>query len=238
MNENRDISVVIPCYNHANILRRTLEGLTRQTLQPKEVVIIDDGSLDKPVEIVHEFAPRLPITYKRLEKNYGAPYARNIGAKLTSGKYIIFLDADAELIPEALELFQDALIRDPSASFAYADFLWGAKRFRGMPFSLDELKKKNYIHTSSLIKREDMVEFDETLKKFQDWDLWLTMAERGKYGAWINRVLYRIQPRHQGMSRWLPRIAYWIPWQRLGFEPKEITSYRGAELIVRRKHQI
>lgn len=233
-----DISVVIPCYNHSNILRRTLEGLVRQTLKPKEVFIVDDGSNDEPEGIVNDFKSKLNITFNKLDHNHGAPVARNTGARLASGTYIIFLDADAELMPDALETLRSELEAHPEASFAFSDFLWGTKRFRGQAFDFDELKKRNYIHTSSLIRRADMVEFDEILKKFQDWDLWLTMAERGKTGVWINRVLYRIQPRRQGMSRWLPKIAYWIPWQRLGFEPKEITHYRDAELIVRKKHRI
>jgi hypothetical protein len=89
-----------------------------------------------------------------------------------------------------------------------------------------------------LIRRTDFSGFDESLTKFQDWDLWLTMAEQGKKGVWINRELYRIEPRKQGLSRWLPRIAYMIPWQKLGYQPKEVGRYREAEAIVRQKHHI
>lgn len=238
MPESAAISVVIPCFNHANVLRRTLECLVHQTLQPREVVVIDDGSTDNPEPIVREFKDRLPLAFTRLRHNHGAPFARNEGAKLTSSPYLLFLDADAELVSSALQVFAETLHDHPESAFAYSNFLWGAKRFRGQVFNVEELKKRNYIHTSSLIRREAFTGFDETLKKFQDWDLWLTMAKHGATGVWIDRDLYRIQPRRQGMSRWLPRIAYWIPWQKLGYEPKEITYYRDAEAIVKKKHSL
>ncbi|MBI4138987.1 glycosyltransferase family 2 protein [Candidatus Uhrbacteria bacterium] len=232
------ISVIIPCFNHAYVLRRTFEGLATQTVKPQEVIVVDDGSVDQPAAIIFSFSNRLPLSFIRLEKNCGAPRARNLGAAQSHGEYLLFLDADAELVPDALETFARALTEHPDAAFAYSNFFWGAKRFRGRPFDAEELRRRNFIHTSSLIRREAFPGFDETLHKFQDWDLWLTMAERGSKGTWIDRELYRIEPRRQGMSKWLPRIAYVIPWQRLGFVPKEIANYREAERVVRQKHRI
>lgn len=238
MPENVAIAVVIPCFNHAYILRRTLEGLATQTLQPAEVVVIDDGSSDQSEPVVRDFMSRLPIAFTKLQHNHGAPFARNEGAKLTTSPFLLFLDADAALVPHALETFSKTLRNHPEADVAYSNFLWGTKRFRGRPFDAEELKRRNYIHTSSLVRRGAFPGFDESLKKFQDWDVWLTMSERGSKGVWIDEDLYRIEPRRQGISRWMPRIAYVIPWRRLGFEPKEITSYRDAEAIVRKKHGI
>jgi glycosyltransferase involved in cell wall biosynthesis len=260
MTQNHDIAVVIPCFNHANVLRRTLEALYHQTLQPKEVVVVDDGSVDNAEEVFLSFRPKrseaeeslrrgpsapsdstrddIRWEFVRFETNRGAPAARNEGARRTTSPFILFLDADAEFSPNALRQMSEALDQHPEASFAYANFLWGAKLFRGKSFDEEALKKQNYIHTSSLMRRADFPGFDETLTKFQDWDLWLTMAEQGKRGVWIDEVLYRIQPRAQGYSRWLPRIAYMIPWQKLGFQPKEVGRYRDAEAIVRKKHGI
>lgn len=233
-----DISIIIPCFNHANVLRRTLEGVSNQTVNPREVVVVDDGSSDHPETIVREFESRLSISIVRFDVNRGAPAARNEGFRRTTGAFVLFLDADAVLVPNALEMFIKTLEAHPDAAFAYSNFFWGAKRFQAQPFDGAALKRRNYIHTSSLMRRDAFPGFDETLKKFQDWDLWLTMAERGSIGVWIDRELYRIEPRKQGISRWLPRIAYMIPWSRLGFVPKEIEHYQAAEAIVRRKHRI
>jgi len=233
-----DIAIVIPCYNHADVLGRTLEALAKQTLQPAEVVVVDDGSTDNPETLARAFAARLPLRFVRFETNRGAPAARNEGARQTSAPFLLFLDADAALIPQALAAFHQTLDHHPEVDFAYSDFLWGSKLFRGKPFEAEALKRKNYIHTSSLLRRQAFPGFDETLKKFQDWDLWLTMAQKGSCGIWIKRELYRIEPRKQGISRWLPRAAHLIPWNSLGFQPKEIGRYREAEKIVRRKHGI
>jgi glycosyltransferase involved in cell wall biosynthesis len=232
-----DIAVVIPCYNHLNVLRRTLEALARQTLKPIEVVVVDDGSVEDQEKIVGE-VPGLPVRWMRLRHNHGAPYARNEGSRVTSAPFLLFLDADAELVPVALELLSNTLNANPGADFAYGNFYWGNKHFKLQPFNVEDLKRRNYIHTSSLIRRSAFPGFDESLKKFQDWDLWLTMAENGSRGVWIDRDLMRIEPRHEGMSRWLPKIAHMIPWHRLGFQPKEIGRYREAEAIVRKKHGI
>lgn len=233
-----EIAIIIPCFNHANVLRRTLEGITNQTLRPTEVVVVDDGSTDHPEIIVREFESRLPISFVRFDVNRAAPAARNEGFRRTTAPFVLFLDADAALVPDALATFAQTLEQHPDASFAYSNFYWGVKRFRGQPFEVDQLKRRNFIHTVSLIRRSAFPGFDESLRKFQDWDLWLTMAENGLKGVWIDRYLFRIQPRKQGMSRWLPKIAHVIPWQRLGFIPKEITNYRESEKIVRVKHRI
>lgn len=233
-----EIAVVIPCFNHSNVLRRTLEGIVKQKLKPQEVVVVDDGSTDNPASIVEDFKTTLPIRFIRFEENRGAPAARNEGARQTTSSLLLFLDADAELVPNALETFAQTLDEHLETDFAYANFLWGAKRFKAQPFDVVELKRRNFIHTSSLMRRSVFPGFDESLKKFQDWDLWLTMAERGSKGVWINRELYRIEPRRDGLSRWLPRVAYLIPWQKLGFIPKDVTKYREAEEIVRKKHRI
>jgi glycosyltransferase involved in cell wall biosynthesis len=237
---NDHIAVIIPCFNHAYVLRRTLKALTKQTVQPAEVVVVDDCSTDDPELIVNEFNKKLPIKFLRFRHNRGAPAARNEGAKETVSPYLLFLDADAELVPDALEAMMKALEDRPETDFAYADFYWGRKRFRGREFDPDQLKKRNWIHTSSLIRRSVFPGFDETLKKFQDWDLWLTLAKQGVKGVWIDRPLFRIEPRRRGtgMSFWLPSIAHRLPWPMLGWMPSEIRRYREAEQILRTKHSL
>ena len=232
-----EIGIVIPCFNHAYILRRTLMAVLCQSLQPREIIVVDDGSSDNPEKVVEEFKDWLPIRFVRLEKNNGAPVARNVGFSHTTSEFIIFLDADAELAPEALEKMFIALGRNQDASYSYSSFLWGSKRFNGMKFNPEHLKHQNYIHTSSLIRRNHFPGFDEALKTFQDWDLWLTMLDQDHCGVWIDESLYRIEPRgKEGISRWLPQIMYRIPWESIGIVPHEIQKYREAERIVKSKH--
>ncbi len=241
------IAVVIPCFNHANVLRRTLEALFSQTLLPAEVVVVDDGSDDHPEAVVHELEKNPlfgkegagGVQFIRFDKNRGAPAARNEGARITTSPYIIFLDADSELIPTALETYITTLQQHPEAAFAYANLYWGKKAFPSRAYDLVLLKQRNYIHTSSLIRRSDFPGFDESIKKFQDWDLWLTMAEQGKTGVWINQFLYVVEPRRVGgISKWIPSWLHRIPWPILGWMPKEVKRYREAQAIIRKKHHL
>lgn len=236
--QNADISVVIPCFNHSNVLRRTLRGLTKQTLKPREVVVVDDGSEDDVASVVREFESALPLHLIRLKHNHGAPFTRNEGARASSGAYLLFLDADAELVPDALESFAAVLDQQSDIDFVYANFLWGTRLFRGQIFDVRALRETNFIHTSSLLRRSAFPGFDEKLKRFQDWDLWLTMSEHGSKGYWIDRTLYQIDTtKHRGaISSWLPSFMYRIPWKKLGWEPQAIQKHREAQTIVRTKH--
>lgn len=232
------ISVIIPVFNHRDELLACLRSLDDQTEKDLEIIIVDDGS-EIPVEIPPEAKGiGRDISLIRFETNRGAPAARNAGFTKSTGDYVIFLDADAELIPEALQRMREALDLRTEIDFVYPSFRFGFKTFLGRHFDVESLKKANYIHTSALMRREAFPRFDESLKKFQDWDIFLTMAEQGKKGFWIKQVLFSIKPRKTGMSRWMPSFAYTIPWKKLGWIPQTIKKYQQAEAIIREKHQL
>lgn len=232
-----DIAVVIPCWNHAKELEMTLEALSRQTLSPAEVLVVDDASEDDPRSVVLKFQTKLPIKYIRLEKNSGAPVARNKGTELTKSDFMVFLDAEVILQPEALCLMREALENHPQASFAYSDFYWSFKLFKARNWDAEALRKVNYIHTTALIRRDHLVPFDESLKKFQDWDLWLSMAERGRSGCYIPQILFKVTAeRRVGISRWLPAVVYSLPWPIAGWTPATVIKYRVGEKLIRIKH--
>lgn len=238
MHEISRISVIIPCYNHADILRRTMESLSAQTVKPLEVIVVNDGSSDDPSVAVREAAHILPITLITLNTNKGAPYARNLGAATAVGDFFLFLDADAILQPTVLQVLHDSLLQNPNAAFSYSNFFWGTKRFRAKPFDVAALKNNNFIHTSSLIRQSAFPGFDETLTRFQDWDLWLTIAKDGGVGVWVDQDLFYVEPRKEGISRWMPKLMYKIPWRLLGYVPKEIAKYNEAKQVIRKKHGI
>lgn len=235
---NAAIAVVIPCHDHAAELEKALGSLERQSLPPAEIVVIDDASRDDVGSVVEKFTGRLPIRSERFAENRGAPAARNRGAELTVSPLLVFLDADVVLGADSLKRFAEALAAAPDAAFAYSNFIWGWKAFKAGPWDVESLKKLNFIHTTSLIRREAFPGFDSSLKKFQDWDMWLTMAERGAKGVWIDDYLFVVKPRASGMSSWLPSIMHRLPWPILGWMPKEIIKYREAENVIRRKHGI
>jgi hypothetical protein len=239
------VSVIIPTYQHGSVLPSTLAALFRQTLADFEVIVVDDGSTDGTAERLAPWLDRIRIIR---QENSGAPVARNRGAAEARGEFVIFLDADARLRPDALELLVDALRRDQHATYAYASFALGWKKFRFWPFDGETLKGRNYIHTSALIRRARFPGFDEKLLRLQDWDLWLTMLERGDRGVFVDETLLFIaaQKHAGGMSRWVPSCLALLhrgcggqarpPFGKLGLRNRNLESYAAAERIVREKH--
>ncbi|HEU0051419.1 MAG TPA: glycosyltransferase family A protein [Patescibacteria group bacterium] len=236
--DDKLVSIIIPVWNHAHQAIDCLAFLEKQTYRNFEVIMVDDGSTDDVASSVQMLTLNFPFAFIRFEQNRGADAARNEGARYAKGAFFLFLDADTMLEPHALKLMVRELDAHPAAAFVYSSFYFGWKLFRGQPFDPDALKKTNYIHTSSLLRAEAFPGFDESLKKFQDWDLWLTITERGGRGYWIEEPLFKVIPRQNGMSHWLPKIAYKIPWPIFGFIPKEIRRYRDAESIIRSKHAV
>lgn len=231
------ISVIIPIYNQAEKLKKTLDSLNKQSNQNFEVILINDGSSDDPEPIFANFtkiskAKGDLLYFKQI--NQGAPAARNFGFSKSKGDYIFFCDADAILKPMALEIMFDTLCFNSKASFVYSSFKWGSKTFKLSPYDLEKLKKEPYIHTMSLIRRVDFPSsgWDENIRKFQDWDLWLTMAKSGKYGLFIDQVLFSIIPGGH-ISAWLPAFVYkYFPFLPL------VKKYNRAKEIILKKHDL
>ena len=93
-------SIIIPTYNHAKFIERSIGCALGQTLQDVEVIVVDDGSTDDTPRIVKQFENR--ITYHRKE-NGGLGAARNTGIEISRGKYLQFLDADDSIALNKLE---------------------------------------------------------------------------------------------------------------------------------------
>jgi glycosyltransferase involved in cell wall biosynthesis len=232
------ISIVIPIYNQSSKIAATLESITKQTIQDIEVIIVNDGSTDNAQAAVENFLAAhkgLPFSISFFnQENKGAPAARNNGLKKSQGEYILFCDADAVLVPDALETMKKTLTENPQASYAYSSFMWGKKLFKVGEFDSAKLKAGPMIHTMALVRKHDLpvTGWDESIKKLQDWDLWLTMLEDGKIGIFIDKVLFNIAPGGH-ISNWVPSFAYklfpWLP---------AVKKYKKALAIVKAKHRL
>ena len=92
------VSVVIPCYNQARFLGEAIDSVLRQTYPPVDVIVVDDGSTDDTVSVAQSYAA---VKYLR-QPNEGAPSARNRGLRSSQGEFVLFLDADDRLLPDAI----------------------------------------------------------------------------------------------------------------------------------------
>ena len=197
------VTVVVPHYKCERYLAKCLASLSKQSYSCMEVFVVDDGSPDTTAvgSIVESYRPVLPfVQFIDLPTNGGAPVARNAGATMASGEYLFFCDADVELYPNAFEALVRCLIEVPSADFAYGGFIWGGNRVPPIEFEKETLQKKNYVTTMSLLRRAAFPGWDETLKRHQDWDLWLTMVDRGSNGVCCGKYLFETPIREGSIS--------------------------------------
>ncbi|MCX7778695.1 MAG: glycosyltransferase family 2 protein [Patescibacteria group bacterium] len=236
------ISVIIPTYQHGNTILNTLETIFYQTYQNFEVIIVNDGSTDDTKKKLEKTEKRWPGRIKIInQERKGANSARNRGFQEAKGDFLFFCDADVELKNDCLEKMVKILKEHPEASYAYSSFKFGWKVFPSFDFDSERLKKMPYISMMSLIRREHFPGFDESLTKFQDWDLWLTMLEKGYRGIRIPEILFTVKPRKIGLSSWLPSFLYRLPWHIFPFKilkPKAIKNYEEGLKIIKKKHSL
>jgi len=232
------VSIIIPVYNRAEIFEKSLVSATLQSYGNIEIIVVDDGSegnVERGMRNVEKNSDVKIIYYR--QENAGAPSARNRGFRESKGEYVIFWDADIEAESDMIEKMVEVLDKNQDINFVYSSFILGKKKMLAQVFSPIQLQKNNYIHTSSLIRREDFPMFDEKLKRFQDWDLWLAMVENGKKGKWIDEYLFTIISTGV-ISDWLPKLAYKKPWRFLPWWSAKVEKYENAKKIIIEKHHL
>lgn len=227
------VSVCIPAWNAGATLADCLASVTAQDYPNLEWIVADDGSTDATPAI----ATRDPRVRLVRTEHLGAAAARNRAAAVATGDFLYFSDADCLHQPSAISTLMRALQNHPEAAFAYASFRLGWKLFRLGPYDRWRLRWRNYIPTRALIRREGFPGFDEGLRRLQDWDLWLTLDERGQPGIWVNEVLYQSAARARTISSgWFPKALYRFPRLADWLSRGAGLTLRQAEAIVRAKH--
>ena len=99
-------SIIIPSFNYAHYLSRAISSIHQQTNSNYEILIVDDGSTDNTRHISEQLISQYPNLHYYYQENRGPAAARNLGAVKSIGRYIIFLDADDELLHEALHEYK------------------------------------------------------------------------------------------------------------------------------------
>ena len=95
-----EISVIIPTYNRCDLLKRAINSVIKQTIRPKEIIIVDNGSTDQTYQMVSSLFPEVDYF---IEKKRGVSAARNKGILESKSKWIAFLDSDDAWKPTKLE---------------------------------------------------------------------------------------------------------------------------------------
>ena len=174
------ISVVIPLYNKETSIAQSLNSVLSQSYNDFEVVLVDDGSTDGSVAIVDSIDdPRIHLIR---QENGGPSKARNTGVKNAKGEWILFLDADDELLPGALSHFSNLIYSHPKYKFiACSSYLCKCNVAKVEPFSFIEGPLNNpyaamFLHYYSprtgnfVVTRRVALEcpFNEKIRRFED----------------------------------------------------------------------
>ena len=187
------VSVIIPAYRAVATIGRALDSIAAQTVKPAEVIVVDDGSDDGTYEAAMAKSGLFgDLGFKVIKQdNAGAGAARNRALKEATQKYVAFLDADDEWLPQKLDrsfehLEAGSLVLVAHNAWLMADgtetLLDCARRFREHPDPFVGLYRKGYIATSTVVAdRQAVLEaggFDEGLPNGQDFVLWLCLLRQ------------------------------------------------------------
>lgn len=114
-------SIIIPTYNRLNVLPKAISSVINQVFEQWELIIVDDGSTDDTSEFVDSLNDSRILFIK--QNNLGVTVARNAGSKVASGEYLVFLDSDDQLLPNALEDFKNAINLQNSPDVILAGYI-------------------------------------------------------------------------------------------------------------------
>ncbi len=189
------VSVIIPSFNNADFLPECIESALSQDYSNKEIIVIDDGSTDNTKALLSQYANKVNFIYKQ---NGGPASARNFGIRHSCGEYVAFLDADdiwfsnklsaqIEYMKAHKEIglcFTNFTFRQDTEELRYSEI----NRMLNSKNLFNELLKGNFINTSTVILRRELLDisgtFDEDprLISVEDYNLWLRLSRICKFG--------------------------------------------------------
>jgi glycosyltransferase involved in cell wall biosynthesis len=188
MSERPLVSVIIPCYNQARFLSDAIESVLKQTHARFEIIVVDDGSTDDTFKVATSYERVRTIR----QKNQGLSGARNTGLEASEGAFLVFLDSDDRLLPDALEIGMSYLLDKTECGFAYGpvrliaadgSFLKEPPYTRIEKDHYKELLRHNHIWTpGAVMYRRSVLDavgaFDTSLRFMgcEDFDLSLRIA--------------------------------------------------------------
>lgn len=177
---NKTISVIITAYNYGKYLDECIQSVLNQSHKADEIIVVDDESTDNTKEIVAKY----PVKYI-WQKNKGLSGARNTGIKEATSEYIMCLDADDMLRPDAIK--EHLKIADKNVIAQCGLMYFGAQvaTFRPQGATLQSMLKANTVYCNSVFPKkawEEVAGYDESKTMrlgLEDWLFWLEIMAHG-----------------------------------------------------------
>ncbi len=220
------VSILIPCFNREPFLAEAIESALAQTLPPTEVIVVDDGSTDRTAAVALEYVPR--VRFHRFDTNQGKSAALNWATERASGEYILILDSDDVLEPDAIAVLSEYLDRhsDVGVAFGHASLFDNGGVIAAKHPITEAVKDLPGQHDAGWIRFERSVFFDATLERShcpmastmfrkacldavgphnervrsgQDWEMLVRLAARFQF-AFIDKVLCHMRRHSSNLS--------------------------------------
>jgi glycosyltransferase involved in cell wall biosynthesis len=206
-----DLSVVLPTYNRAHLLGRSIESVLNQTYDDFELLVIDDGSTDATGSVVSDFPDRR-IRYVRCDRNRGSGAARNVGIQVARGRFVAFQDSDDEWMPDKLEHQMQVFAAAPATvGVVYSDMARvladGRVEYHESPTVVRRrlidpatgfYQVYNLGIASAVVRRECLSQvgpFNERLPALEDLELLIRLARRYEF-VHVHTPLVRYHQTH------------------------------------------
>lgn len=253
------MSIVIPLYNKADSIQRTLSSILIQSFDKYEIIVVDDGSSDSSAEVVRSNDDSRIRMYSK--RNGGPSSARNFGVNKANGEWILFLDADDQLLPNALCVFANMIDNHPEYDCYCANFYmsFGTRLKKYSHFYAHGviknpyeawLKKKFMPRAGASIISKGLCEkfpYNETLRRYEDADVMRKIFSVAKIYSVPSPVMiynlsstdassYRRDINEDYLGHLVP--AYGGIWERLfvyDMYKKSIDGYKSAATVLYRE---
>lgn len=233
MENNKLVSIIIPCYNQAHYLPEALGSVLVQTYENWECIIVNDGSPDNTEQVALEWCNKDPRFRYIKKQNGGLSSARNFGIDTAMGKYIVVLDADDKLhslyIAKCIQTFEDvqtcALVYSEATKFGSENCRWDLERY-----SYLRLLSTNMIFCSAMYKKsgwKDAGGYDEGIRfGMEDWEFWLRLLDKNSIVKQLPESLFFYRVKADSMFKKMKTedidFVYWKAIE------KNISEYKSC----------
>jgi glycosyltransferase involved in cell wall biosynthesis len=237
------VSVVIPTHNHAHYLGEAIASALSQLDVRPEIIVVDDGSTDNPAAVVDAY----PSVRFLRQPNSGLAAARNTGWQHATGTFVVFLDADDRLLPNALRTNLQTFSTCPDCGFVYAGYAFIDDAGRLLRRAhIAEITADPYatflrgnvigMHATVMYRRDVLEEsggFDPSLRACEDYDLYLRIS-RTHPVAFSTETVAEYRLHGTNMSRNLPFMLHWAlavldkQWPTMANKPEYRAAYRAG----------
>jgi glycosyltransferase involved in cell wall biosynthesis len=232
------VSVIIPTFNRAHVLKRAIDSVVNQTYKNIELIIVNDGSTDDTLSLLEHYQAKVFTT-----KNLGVSAARNLGIKNATGQWIAFLDSDDQWLLDKIEKQINYSLINPHINIIHGDEIWirNGKRVNpknkhkkggGDQFSAC-IKLCAISPSVVMIKKEIFDEiglFDENYPCCEDYDLWLRITSKMEVGYLDEFLINKYGGHEDQLSRKFKAMDYW--------RVKSLDSILKSDELSYEKYQI